>query len=116
MNPHSAWHANYSYFEQEMIGVLQSQPFLWDSVDKHCELQCEDQYWTNWTSTHAPAADVLDQRCTYNNCKGWQYALDDPAQTAKTCDACWDDADLDDAHYDSWDAKKSYQKKELVGR
>jgi hypothetical protein len=116
MNPHGSWHANYSYFEQEMIGVLQTQPFLWDSVDKHCELQCEDQYWTNWASTYAPAADVLDQRCTYNNCKGWQYALDDPAQTAKTCDTCWADADLDDAHYDSWDARKSYQKKELVGR
>jgi len=34
----------------------------------------------------------LDQRCTYNNCKSWDYWSG--AVSAKDCNACWETEDL----------------------
>jgi hypothetical protein len=79
-----------------------------------CNLQCAPGYWANQASTYNTASDALDQRCTWHNCKNWDYNANDPLRTAKTCTLCWDHADI--SAYATWDAKSSYKDKELVGR
>jgi hypothetical protein len=79
-----------------------------------CNLQCAAGYWANQASTYNTASDALDQRCTWHNCKNWDYNANDPLRTAKTCTLCWDHADI--SAYATWDAKDSYKDKELVGR
>ena len=54
-------------------------------------------------------SDTNDQRCTYNNCKNWQYddIVSTPKLEATTCNECWTDEDI---KLLLWDGKPSYPK------
>jgi hypothetical protein len=114
MGVYAQWLAKESYYHQEVIGRLSASPFSLDTGTNQCGLRCDPGYWSNWRSTHNAASDALDQRCTWHNCKNWDYNANDPLRTAKTCTLCWDHADI--SAYATWDAKDSYKDKELVGR
>jgi len=81
---------------------------------KVCEIQCKEGYWANTISYYNKSVDGNDQRCTYNNCKNWDY--DDitsvPRMTAKTCKLCWD---KDDVAHPDWTVKSTYNAQELIG-
>jgi hypothetical protein len=54
-----------------MVGRLTTEPF--SLVSNQCKLNCATGYWSNWQSNYNPSVDPLDQRCTYDNCKNWNY-------------------------------------------
>jgi hypothetical protein len=71
---YNSWDAKNSYLQQELVGRLQTEPFKLDPISKKCDLQCQTTYWSNLNSKSGKAADELDQRCTSDNCKNWNYA------------------------------------------
>jgi hypothetical protein len=114
INNYQSWDGRNSYYEEEVRYRVDVTPFLLNPSTNQCELQCGLNYWSNWISSHNPASDIYDKRCTYNNCKNWNYNADDSQITAKTCNECWQDIDM--SPYSSWDANYSYYEQEVIGR
>jgi hypothetical protein len=69
----AAWRGSDTYTQQEHLHKRGIQPWLLDGTE--CVLHCKDGYWSNEDSAHNKAADPLDQRCTSDNCKDWDYDL-----------------------------------------
>jgi hypothetical protein len=111
---YSSWDGRNSYYEEEVKYRGDVTPFVLNPSTNQCELQCGQSYWSNWLSTYNPASDIYDKRCTYDNCKNWNYNANDSTITAKTCNECWQDSDINP--YTSWDAAYSYYEQEVVGR
>merc|ERR1712146_639310 len=101
-----------SYTEQEILGIHEKTPFIkrfnYNRLGQ-CELQCKEGYWSNYRSSYNTASEMNDQRCTYDNCKNWNYSdvTSNPLPTAKTCTTCWTKDDIESA---TWEAKKAYGK------
>jgi hypothetical protein len=108
----ASWDVAATYTSKEVQGTILTEPFKLDDADKVCKIQCMPDYWSNSISNWNTAADGNDQRCTYNNCKNWDYA---GGQTDnKTCTVCWAKEDLSD--YANWDAQISYSIQEIEFR
>ncbi len=63
-----------------------------------CKIKCLPDYWSNIASTFNTAADGNDQRCTYNNCKNWDYAAG--VTDNKTCTCLLSTSDAADENRD----------------
>jgi hypothetical protein len=111
MSTYASWDGRTSYTEQEVAGRLSPVPFYHDPTTKQCNLQCSTGYWSNSGSAYNTAADVWDQRCTWDNCKHWDY---NSSVDAKSCSACWSNSDI--STYSGWDARGSYRESEVSGR
>merc|ERR1711957_823791 len=112
LSNYSSWDGKGSYTEQEIAGMYETTPFIkrFDTNKLgHCELQCKTGYWSNYRSSYNTASEMNDQRCTYDNCKNWDYTdvTSDPLPTAKTCTTCWTKDDIESV---TWPAKKTYAK------
>jgi len=70
---HEAWVGNDTYSQQEIMYRHSTVPFSHDTETKRCILNCKDAFWSNDNSIFNKAIDPLDQRCTSNNCKSWDY-------------------------------------------
>jgi len=68
------WDGRGSFNLQEIYGRDKEQPFELDSTTKTCALQCKDGFWSNHDSTYNKAAFGADQRCSWANCKNWDYS------------------------------------------
>jgi len=73
VNDYSNWDARGSFTPQELVGRNTDEPFKLDATTKTCALQCKVGYWTNHVSTFNQMSNGSDQRCTYANCKNWDY-------------------------------------------
>jgi hypothetical protein len=108
---HPSWDAKSTYSIHEVSGTTVAEPFKLDDADKVCKIQCLPDYWSNAKSTYGRASIGNDQRCTYNNCKNWDY--EGGVTDNKTCTVCWGTDDL--ADHPSWDAKSTYSIHEVSG-
>ena len=109
---YDVWDGKTGFTNQEVLYAHKKQPFVrryFGNTTGHCQLQCESGFWSNYSSSYNTAADMNDQRCTYDNCKNWNYSdtTSDPLPTAKTCTTCWSKDDVASA---TWPAKKTYKK------
>ena len=57
--------------------------------------------------------DGLDQRCTSNNCKDWDWGAQMSGRKATNCTVCW--APVDFYNHSTWDARESYTAAEIAG-
>jgi hypothetical protein len=109
---HASWDAKSTYTINEVSGTIVAEPFKLDDADKVCKIQCLPDYWSNAKSTFGLASNGNDQRCTYNNCKNWDFA--GGMTDNKTCTVCWAKEDLSD--FALWDAQISYTIQEIEFR
>jgi hypothetical protein len=108
----AAWRGSDTYTQQEHLHKRGIQPWLLDGTE--CVLHCKDGYWSNEDSVHNKSADPLDQRCTSDNCKDWDYDLGSVSITPAPCKTCWDKDDV--ATWGNWDGRLSYTEKEMEGK
>jgi len=92
----------------------------------YCILNCKEGYWSNFEPnyTEVKAKVGNDQRCTFDNCKAWEFdKLDEinddwESEATKTgskkCTACWSNEDVI-TNYDTWDVKKTYSAQIVIG-
>lgn len=109
---YAGWDGKVGFTEEEVANAHEKEPFTrrYDGDTRgHCELKCKSEFWSNYNSSFNKASDINDQRCTYDNCKNWDYTdtTSDPKPTAKTCNTCWS---TDDVASSTWPAKKTYGK------
>jgi len=109
---YNGWDGKTGFTQQEVLYAHQEQPFVrryYSDTTGHCELQCQTGFWSNYKSSYNTASEMNDQRCTYDNCKNWDYTdnTSDPLPSAKTCTTCWT---KDDVASSTWPAKKTYAK------
>jgi hypothetical protein len=85
------WPGNAVYTEKEIEGMVKTKPFELKYPEMVCRLNCTDGYWGNLESTRKAAVDSNDQRCSYDNCKDWDFA--GGILSAKECTTCWEEQD-----------------------
>jgi len=112
------WDGRGTFTKQEVQGRHQEVPFkrqLSGPKKGQCELQCKDGYWSNYASDYNTAIEPNDQRCTYNNCKNWDYfdTTTSPEITAKSCHLCWNESDMLNVNYI---AALSYRPNKVLSR
>jgi hypothetical protein len=109
---YAKWDGRFTYSAEEIEGRVVKLPFEHDPEKKICTLSCRQGFWSNIASNFNRASDGNDQRCTFDNCKDWDYST--PGTTSQTCKTCWTKADLDT--YAEWDGRSSYTREELEGQ
>ena len=111
---YDTWDARSKYTKQEIAGAHKTTPFTIDPTTNICALQCAAGWWSNFGSTWnwGVTFEKLDQRCTSDNCKDWNY--EDGVDPSTKCSQCWKEADIND--WPNWDARGSYTLQKMFGR
>jgi hypothetical protein len=73
VNTYETWIGKSSYSQVQIAGKDASGPFLKHVATNSCQLQCDTGYWSYFNSNASGSTDPLDQRCTWDNCKGWNH-------------------------------------------